>query len=326
MMNNSEKEKQNSKKRKILIPVDFSDYSQRACKTGIEYASRIGAEVMLLHVCFITHVPSSFPYIVYEMGVKMDDEESTRLIRNRVGEEIDKLCTIINRQMDSGELPRVAYNCTIREGIPEKEIAAYIEEYHPTLIIMGTREKTQKNTDMIGSVTGEVIEVTKYPLLAIPENVAYPDLQQITHVGFATSFDQRDLFVFKKYLEILQDYDFNIHLFNISTSKNEWNEIRLIGFCEYLKKQYPSKSIDFTVLNDGDLFEAIEAFVKEKQIDLLTFGKYKRNPNTRISNQSVTNEIDHLVETLREFKRVFNPSIARRMLFYTNVPLLVIPV
>ena len=38
---------------------------------------------------------------------------------------------------------------------------------------MGTRGKSQKDMDLIGSVTGEVIEVNRVPVLAIPENVPF---------------------------------------------------------------------------------------------------------------------------------------------------------
>jgi nucleotide-binding universal stress UspA family protein len=93
-------------------------------------------------------------------------------------------------------------------------------------------------------------------------------------------------------------------LFNISTSKNEWNEIRLGGVHAYLKKQYPSLTVDYTVLNDGDLLDAIETFVEQKQIDLIAFSTYRRSM----------------------IMRIFNPSIARKMLFHSNTPLFVIPI
>jgi len=37
--------------------------------------------------------------------------------------------------------------------------------------------KSQKDMDLIGSVTGEVIEVNRVPVLAIPENVPFTDLR-----------------------------------------------------------------------------------------------------------------------------------------------------
>ena len=46
--------------------------------------------------------------------------------------------------------------------------------------------------DLIGSVTGEVIEVNKVPVLAIPENVPFEDLSEAKNIAFATSFNQRD--------------------------------------------------------------------------------------------------------------------------------------
>ncbi len=74
---------------------------------------------------------------------------------------MENICTLINRKIHSGELPKVKYNYVLREGLPEEEIIAYSKEYHPSLIVMGTRGKSQKDMDLIGSVTGEVIEVNK---------------------------------------------------------------------------------------------------------------------------------------------------------------------
>ena len=299
----SEEDNQTGIKKKILIPVDFADYSFKACEIGIHYAFRLGAEVMFLHAYFSAYMPSSFPFVAYEKGAKKEAEESIHIIYKRVKGEIENLCAQINLKMESGELPRVKYNYVLREGLPEEVISSYANEYHPTLIVMGTREKMQKNMDLIGSVTGEVIELTNVPLLAIPENAPYDNLQKSPQLAFATSFNQRDLIAFDTFVELFTDYDLNIHLFNISASKNEWDEIRLTGFSAYLKKQYPELMIHYTVLKDGDLLEAIETFTEEKQIDMITITTFRR----------------------RMITRVFNPSIARRMLFHSNTPLLVIP-
>ena len=58
---------------------------------------------------------------------------------------------------------------------------------------------------------------------------------------------------------------------------------------------------DCLVLNDGDLLLAIEKFVRDEHIDILAFSTYRRNI----------------------LARMFSPSLARRMLFHTNTPLLV---
>lgn len=288
------------KVKKILIPVDFSEYSIKACELGINYAYKVGAEVMIMHAYFSPYFPSAIP-MGDTLAYQVNEEESVQNVLKRVQTDIENICTLINRKMNSGELPTVKYNYVLREGLPEEEILAYSREYHPTLIVMGTRGKSQKEVDLIGSVTGEVIEVNKVPILAIPENVPFHDLCEAKNIAFATSFNQRDLVAFDEFMELIKEYNFNIHLFNISTSRDEWNEIRLTGVNEYFKKQYPDAKITHTVLDDGDLLLAIEKFVRDRQIDIIALSTYRRNI----------------------LARMFNPSIARKMLFHTDTPLLV---
>lgn len=288
--------------KKVLIPIDFSDYSLHACRIGFEYAAQIGAEVMLLHAFYATFIPSSLSYLGLG-GEEVTNEESMRVAYNRVQADQKRLMETINEKVEIGELPDVKYHFIFSEGLPEDEIIAYAKQSRPTLTVMGTRGKNRKNLELIGSVTAEIIERTQTPLLAIPEELSFKRLQEVKNIAFAISFNQQDLVAFDLFMERIKGYSPVIHLFNISTSKDEWDEIRLTGISEYLKKQYPEIQIDFTVLDEGDLLVAVEKFVQQKQIDIITLTTAKRSMITRI----------------------FNPSIARKMLFHTNTALLVIP-
>lgn len=295
-----EDESQEGKPKKILIPVDFSEYSMKACKIGINYAHSIQAEVMLMHAYFTPYFPSAIPMgdtITYQIS----DEDSIQYIVKRVKTDMGNICAQINRQMEAGELPHLRYDFVLREGLPEEEILSYSKEYHASLIIMGTRGSSQKDLDLIGSVTGEVIDANKVPVLAIPENIHYKDLSGVKNIAFATSFNQRDLVAFDRFMELFKNTEAEIHIFNVSTTENEWNEIQLTGISEYFKRQYPGKSISHTVLDDGDLLTAIENFVRAKNIDLIALSIRRRNV----------------------LARIFNPSIARRMLFCSDTPLLI---
>ncbi len=298
-----EEKKEEKKSKQILIPVDFSEYSIKACEMGINYAHSVGGEVMLLHAYFSPYFPSAIP-VGDTFAYQINEEESIQHIISRVNKDMENLCSLITRKMESGELPSIKFGHTVREGLPEEEIIAYCKEFRPMLIIMGTRGKNQKEMDLIGSVTGEIIEANKVPVLAIPENVPYNNLQNIQTYAFATSFNQRDLVTFDKFMELINGYKSNIQIFNISTSRDEWNEIRLSGIRDYFKKQYPEANITYTVLDDGDLLLAIEKFVRDKKIDMIAVSTQRRNI----------------------LARLFNPSIARKMLFHTDTPLLVLPV
>lgn len=285
---------------KVLIPVDFSDYSLKACEIGINYAQKHDAEVMIMHAYYSPFFPTAAP-IGNTMAYQLKEEDTLEHLREKVVTDMEGICKALRSKMSAGELPQWEFNYTLREGLPEEEIIAYGKEYRPDFIIMGTRGTDRKDADLIGSVTGEVIELNRVPVLAIPEDTPFNNLEAVKDVAFATSFNQRDLLVFDAFMEVFAGYDINIHLFNISTSRNDWNEIRLSGAKEYFKKQYPDARISYTVLNDGDLLLAIEKFVRDEHIDILAFSTYRRNI----------------------LARMFSPSLARRMLFHTNTPLLV---
>ncbi|MDR2681388.1 MAG: universal stress protein [Tannerella sp.] len=288
--------------KKVLIPIDFSDYSVKACEIGFRYAGRIGAEIRLIHAYYAAFIPPSLPYLGIGQESSVYDE-SIHTVYRRVQTDMSHIISVIDKKTASGELPEVKYDCIFREGLPEDEIIAYTKEYRPTMIVMGTRGKNRKNIDLIGSVTAEIIESSRVPLLAIPENVPFSDIREAKNVAFAISFNQQDLVAFDRFADLMKGIIPKVHLFNISTSRDEWNEIRLTGTREYLRKHYPGLEIEFTVLDNGDLLDAVEKFVREKNIDIITLTTHRR----------------------RMITRIFNPSIARKMLFHTNTALLVIP-
>ncbi|MDR1556191.1 MAG: universal stress protein [Tannerellaceae bacterium] len=290
-----------NQEKKILIPVDFSDYSMKACESGIHYANRAGAGVVIMHAYFSPFFPTSIP-IGDTLAYQIDESESVKDLLKRVQADMNNLSEQLREKMKAGELPEVQYECILREGLPEEEITAFCKEYRPMLVVMGTRGKNQKDIDLVGSVTGEIIEISKVPILAIPENVPFNDLSKAKHIAFATSFNQRDLVAFDTFMKLMQEFNQQIYLFNISSTYNEWNEIRLSGIREYFKKQYPALNIVYTVLDEGDLLLAVEKFVRDNQIDMIALTTHRRNI----------------------LARMFNPGIARKMLFHTDTPLLIL--
>ena len=148
--------KTENKSNKILIPVDFSNYSMKACEFAFNLSKTENAEVILLHVYFTPIYASSLPYgdvFNYQIG----DEESVKTIIQKVHSDLNALSEKIKEKVTSGDFPNIKYSCILREGIPEEEILRYAKEQRPMVIIMGTRGKNQKDIDLIGSVTAEVL-------------------------------------------------------------------------------------------------------------------------------------------------------------------------
>ncbi|WP_308746969.1 universal stress protein [uncultured Bacteroides sp.] len=296
-----EKEPKIEKSNKILIPVDFSNYSMKACEFAFNLAKTENAEVVLLHVYFTPIYASSLPYgdvFNYQVG----DEETVKTIIHKAHSDLNALSTKIKEKVASGEFPDVKYSCILREGIPEEEILRYSKEQRPVVIIMGTRGKNQKDIDLIGSVTAEVIDRSRTAVLAIPENTPFKQFSEVKRIAFITNFDQRDLIAFEEFFNTWKSFYFSVSLIHLTESKDAWNEIKLAGIKEYFHKQYPGLEIHYDVVMNNNLLKGLEQYIKDNQIDIITLTSYKRSI----------------------FARLFNPSIARKMIFHSDTPLLVI--
>lgn len=289
---------------KVLIPVDFSGYSMKACEFGFNYAKEYEAEVILLHVYFTPIYASPMPHGDV-FNYQMSDDDAVKAVVQKVHSDLNTLSDRIKGKVDSGEFPEVKYTCVLREGIPEEEILRYNKEHRSRIIIMGTRGKNQKDFDLIGSVTAEVIDRCRTSVLAIPEDTPFKQFSEVKRVAFLTNFNQRDLIAFESFINAWKPFHFSvslIHLVDAKDAKDAWNEIKLAGIKEYFQKQYPALEIHYDVVMNDDLLISLDQYIKNKEIDIITLTSYKRNI----------------------FARLFNPSIARKMIFHSDTPLLVI--
>ena len=91
-------------------------------------------------------------------------------------------------------------------------------------------------------------------------------------------------------------------MIHLSDVKDTWNEIKLGGIKEYFQKQYPDLEIHYDVVMNDDFLNSLDNYIKTNHIDIITLTTYKRNI----------------------FSRLFNPGIARKMIFHSDTPLLVI--
>lgn len=290
-------------RRRILVPVDFSDYSLKACHIAFNLARDLNAKVKILHVYFNPYYPTALP-MAEAFAYQGKEEKEFQNIIEKVKENIQKLCNKIDQKVSEGEFPAVNYSYVLREGLPEEEIVTFTKEYKPDLIMMGTRGKDQKDADLIGSVTAEVIEMTHVPIIAIPENTPFYDLKEVKRIAFLTNFSQRDLISFDLLAKLLSPYqDIKISLTHIAVKKSDqWDEIKLEGIKAYFSKQYPNLKLDYTLIDTNDMLKSLDEYIKNDGIQILALTTSKRNI----------------------FARMFSPSISRKMLFHSDTPLLVL--
>lgn len=286
----------------VLIPVDFGPMTERICNIGIRYAAKCNLRVVLLHAHY-TPMYAAPMFVGDVNAIPMADETMLRKSLEAVQQKMTALHRDIEKKMSYSHLPQVEFRTILRDGTPEEVIIGYCKRHQPHLVVMGSRTRDEKDADLIGSVAAEIIDSNKAPILVVPGESKLEDLSDLKEVAIATSFEQSDLVLFERYLQLFGHLDTNFHLFNISTKDREWDSVQLKAISDYFVRQYPKHHIEVNMLQSGDFGEALDRFTREEQIGMVVVNTYRRN----------------------FLRKMFYPSKARRMLFHADTPMLVMP-
>lgn len=295
-------ESKKEKKNEILVPVDFSEFTLKTCEFAFALAKEINCDIKLMHVYFSSFYPTSIPF-GDTFTVQPAVEGMYKDIHENVERQMKDLISKLNARIAEGGIPDINYSYTLREGLPEEEVVSYSKKIRPHAIVMGTRGSNKKEQDLIGSVTAEVIEGCKTPVFAIPENSPLRSISAMKNIVFLTNFQEREFLALSTLMEFIKNYPIRVSFVHVARKEDRWNEIKLTGLNNYFKEHYPNIHTDYMVIDGNEgIPEALEKFVNDNTIDMISLSSSPRNI----------------------FARMFNPGIARRMLFHTNTPMLVI--
>lgn len=143
---------------KILVPIDFSNYSKNALRYASNFAKRFDAKIYLVYVVEPVIYPSdfsmgqvTFPVADLEMNEKATAELEA-LAKSEIGAEI-KVETII------------------KTGKPFVEINETAREEDIDLIIIATHGHTGMEHLLFGSTAEKVVRKAPCPVLSIREPI-----------------------------------------------------------------------------------------------------------------------------------------------------------
>ncbi|MDY0096397.1 MAG: universal stress protein [Candidatus Vecturithrix sp.] len=256
--------------KKILLPVDFSEYAEIAARRGVSLAKIYGATIYYLHV----------------------GDEARRSAR--------KLSAFV-KKIDADQ--QLSVKKLVAQGTPEKTILSVVRKIGADAIVMGTRGNSGLKHLVHGSVAEKVLRESDCPVLVIkkqkPIEFGGYVLPQIRHVGdvfqadkilvpldfspaskralqYAVSIASRYnstiyiLTVFdKKFKEYGSDHQKHTSIMVHGEKIKLWQEFpELLRQIPYRLPQHQFKRL----LVSGDPFTNIESLVEKKEIDLIIMG------------------------------------------------------
>ncbi|MCU4177681.1 universal stress protein [Carboxylicivirga sp. N1Y90] len=285
---------------RILLPVDFSSYSNKAADIAFDWANVLRAELMVMHTYF-NPIISTMPFsdtFAYEMNM----EELVVELEDKAKDGMEKMLAYLNEKNDKLGSNKLVIKSELIKGIAEDEIVKYSKQYQPSVVIMGTRGKDQKVADLIGSVTAEVMERSKSPVFAVPEDFNYQGIDSLKHLSYATDFMDGDFKAIEILEKIVKPLGVTIICAHVSSkNSSQWDAVRLQGLKEHFKKYYDEKNVDSYLIEHEDFYLGLESYVHEQGVDVLSFTRRKRGL----------------------ISKLVNPNIAKKMLFHSTTPLLV---
>ena len=272
-------------RKRVLVAVDFSDYSLKACQAAFIAAQQMNAKVKILYV-YRLHFPITFPFAEEE-----ENDDLLSVARRRMLE----FCYEIDRKIEAKEFPSVNYSYSLREGVVAEEIESFIEEYKPFLLVLGRKGLSNSKANVIGTVTADIIEMTDVPVMVVPEDYKYKDADDIKHIAFLTNFQKRDLVSFDRLVDVLRPYPSVritlLHVNAISKEGEKWKESELASMKAYFNEKYPELNVSYKLIDSSDMIGSIESFVIDEGVNIVSMNTRRRNLFGRIFLPSMSRKV-----------------------------------
>lgn len=285
--------------RKILVPVDFSEPSQNAARYAVMLAAKYNAQIKLLYV-FNSPVVDMIPFTDVA-SIQIDFDMNYHVLYNSAKERLIKFYENLKEfavHMGFGDV-QIGY--TLREGYAAYGIIEASKRYKPGIIIMGTKGEGYRSTELVGSVATEVSDETRIPLLVIPEKAVLKGVDEVKRVLYITNFDDNDNLSIRKLLRITSPFEVELHCIHI-TDRPESPGIKALmnATRDYIKSVTSGLTIKCEIVAGKESDKSLMVYISQNQINLVALTSVKRNI----------------------LFKLFNPSLAKRMIYQSDVPVL----
>lgn len=285
----------------ILVPVDYSDYSKLACRYAAKIANKSGSDICIFHSFY----SPAFDLIELTGNAQTQEQLRTDITQKLLEAESDEMKNFIS-SLDAfpafKEFDKKRIRHELRAGLAKEEILNISSEINPFMVVMGTRGIDKKSTSILGSITEIAIKKLNVPVLAIPENYKFLGEENLQKIVYLTDFDESDFVSISKLLSFTSLFNMTIHCIHIGPNNDTWENLKMEGLKEYFGKAYKTASVECHILsNKPDLLYAIDKYISENGINIISLTHKKR----------------------KIIEKVFKQSMAKKVFYHSEIPLLV---
>jgi nucleotide-binding universal stress UspA family protein len=276
--------------KKILCPIDFSDFSRHAFERSVAIAKRAGASVTTVHVAPFQDTPI-YPYL---------EPQSVEALRLSKGDR-ERLTTELQRflAVDEPSGVPITYEVVDTPNV-HHEILAQAERLPADLIVMGTHGRSGFQRLLLGSMTEKVLRTARPPVLtvgAVPHVLPAGDFS-FKRILCAVDFSDCSLAALRYAASLAEPAGTNLTVLNVL----EWMPVGydpLLGpptdfagyriAAETVGRERLHKAVAESVhepveevISAGKPHHEILRIAAERHCDLIVLGIHGRNPLDRL--------------------------------------------
>ncbi|MFZ4863721.1 universal stress protein [Sphingobacterium sp. Mn56C] len=279
---------------KILIPVDFSDYSNKAIEYACQLSKLTHHDIDLVHI-FTDHT-----------NIYRNAMDNVELIDPRVGTAKRDMEKLISNIID--KLPEVNINSIFKDGNLYDEIRKLVSTEQYDAIVMGTKGSSGLDALLIGSNMFDVFQNTKIPVLAVPFTTARLKTEKI---GLLCNFKDGELDVLKQAIKVFGK-NFELFLIHINTQDQTIKTLdaRFKSFIERIIVEtglenisYIIKAQNFLAHYKSDISSAINTVIADELLDVILVTKSKKGFLRKIMEENIVKKMAYQVQIPKFFGR-----------------------
>ncbi len=184
--------------KKIIVPIDFSKYSEYALESAALLAKRHDAEILALHMLNI-------------------DKDSLTNSEDQQNEQVVFFMKLAEQKfhafLEKDFLKDVNVTPIVKHFKVFSEVSEVAENHSADLIVMGSHGASGLSEVFVGSNTEKVVRHSKVPVLVIKQKPAHMDFKSAV---FASDFKDESISAYKAAQNLFNIFGSKIHLLNVN--------------------------------------------------------------------------------------------------------------
>lgn len=259
----------------IIVPVDFSKYSENALKVAAQLAKKENATIVTVHMLGLSDAN------LIKEGNGMEGMFLIKLTQKRFEEFLDK-----------DYLEGVTIHQTVKNYKIFSELDEVAKEHQADLIVMGSHGSSGFQEVFVGSNTEKVVRTASVPVLVIKDEYDFTS----TTAVFACDYKLESLDVFKKAMHLFKSLGIQAKLVYINLPGENYRstkqiEQQIVDFLVHLDKENTILPEDIMIYSDYSVEQGVFNYAKKTKAGVIGIPTHGRRGLAHYFSGSISEDI-----------------------------------